>query len=81
MILRWQAALPIRIFGNLVEQRFREICAGEPYDYDSHGYMIVMEPVDSVDALEEGSSCPILRNLFDDTHFGHVLIRLVRTTR
>src|SRR5450759_1298524 len=55
---------------SLVEQRFVEILAGEPYDYDQHGYMIVMEPGDSVDALEEESSCPILRNLFDDAGFG-----------
>lgn len=27
----------------LVEQRFREILAGEPYDYDSHGEMVVVE--------------------------------------
>ena len=54
----------------LVELRYVEICAGDPYDYDSHGYMIVMEPSDSVDALEEESSCPILRNLFDKTCFG-----------
>ena len=54
----------------LVQQRFREICAGEPYDYDQHGYTIVVEPGDSVDALEEESSCPILRNLFDKTRFG-----------
>ena len=55
----------------LVEQRFAEICAGEPYDYDSHGYTIVVEPGDSVAALEEESSCPILHNLFDDTRYGH----------
>lgn len=55
---------------SLVEQRFVEICAGEAYDYDLHGYMIVVEPGDSVDALEEESSCPILRDLFDDTRFG-----------
>ena len=55
----------------LVQQRFREICAGEPYDYDQHGYTIVVEPGDSVDALEEESSCPILRNLFDETRYGH----------
>ena len=54
----------------LVELRYVEICAGDPYDYDSHGYMIVVEPGDSVDALEEESSCRILRSLFDDTRFG-----------
>ena len=54
----------------LVEQRFAEICAKEPYDYDLHGYMIVVEPGDSVAALEKEIRCPILRNLFDENHFG-----------
>lgn len=54
----------------LAEHRFTEICAGEAYDYDLHGYMIVVEAGDSVDALEKESSCPILRNLFDDVGFG-----------
>ena len=54
----------------LVVQRYSEICDGEPYDYDSHGTMIVVEPGDSVEALERESSCRILRNLFEDTPFG-----------
>lgn len=54
----------------LVEHRFSEICAGEAYDYDSHGYMIVVEPGDSVDSLEQETSCRILHNLFDDARFG-----------
>jgi hypothetical protein len=55
---------------SLVEQRFAEICAGDPYDYDLHGYMIVVEPGDSVESLEQETSCRILRNLFDDARFG-----------
>lgn len=54
----------------LVEQRFSQVCNGEAYDYDLHGYMIVVEPGDSVSALEEESGCPILHNLFDDARFG-----------
>jgi len=54
----------------LVLQRFELILAGEPYDYDSHGTMIVVEPGDSVEALEQESSCRILRNFFEDTPFG-----------
>ena len=56
---------------SLVEQRFIEICDGEPYDYDLHGYMIVVEPGDSVEDLEQETSCRILHNLFDDVHFGN----------
>ena len=55
----------------LVEQRFVEILAGEPYDYDQHGYMIVVESGDSVAALEDETSCPILHGLLDDNHYGH----------
>jgi hypothetical protein len=41
----------------LVEQRFLDICADEPYEPDLHGYMIVVEPGDSVQDLEEESGC------------------------
>ena len=54
----------------LVEQLFVTICDGEPYEYDLHGYMIVVEPGDSVEALEKESSCPILRNRHSDARFG-----------
>lgn len=55
---------------SIVEQRLSEICAGETYDYDLHGYMVVVEPGDSVAALEKETSCPILHNYFDDVCFG-----------
>lgn len=55
---------------DLVEQRFVDICADEDYEADLHGYMIVVEPGDSVAALERGSGCPILRNLCNDIRFG-----------
>lgn len=54
----------------LVSQRFSQILSGEPYDYDQHGYMIVVEPGDSVDILEEEISFPILRNPFDGSRYG-----------
>ena len=54
----------------LVEQRFAEICDGEAYDRDEHGEMFVVEPGDTVAALEEGSGCSILSNPFDEARFG-----------
>lgn len=54
----------------LVNQRFSQIVSGEPYDYDQHGYMIIVEPGDSIESLESKISCPILHNFFDDTYFG-----------
>jgi len=44
----------------LVEQRFLDICAEEPYEPDVHGYMIVVEAGDSVRDVEEESGCPLL---------------------
>lgn len=54
----------------LVENLFVEICAGDPYEYDLHGYMIVVEPGDTTEALEKESGCPILRNRFTDVRYG-----------
>ena len=43
----------------LVEQRFAQVCAGEAYDYDVHGYMVVCEAGESVEQLEAEIGCPI----------------------
>jgi hypothetical protein len=74
MIILNDPALIDRIFDpairDLVQKRFSEVCAGEPYDFDLHGYMIVVEPSDSVEILEQEIGCPILHGLFDDSHYG-----------
>lgn len=44
---------------SLVEARFTQILDGEPYDYDSHGYMIVVEEGDSISDLESETCCTI----------------------
>ena len=54
----------------LVEQRFEEICDGEEYEPELHGFMIVVEAGDSVEALEEESGCPILRSYIGNAHYG-----------
>lgn len=58
----------------LIQNRFIEISdglSGEPFDPDLHGYLILVEPGDTVAALEEESHCNIMRNIFNDTQFGH----------
>jgi hypothetical protein len=55
----------------LVELRFAQIGRDEPFDADQHGYMIVVEPGDTVQELEQESSCCIGHDLFDDIPFGH----------
>jgi hypothetical protein len=56
---------------SLVEQRFVQVCAGEPYDYDLHGYMVVVEPGDSVEHVEAETGCSILFDPFEDVSYGH----------
>ncbi len=55
----------------LVALRFAQVLAGEPYDYDRHGYMVVVEPGDTVEQLEQEIGLSILHGLFDDLPYGH----------
>ena len=54
----------------LVALRFTQVMAGEPYDDDRHGTMVVVEVGDTVEQLEQEISLPILHGLFDDLPFG-----------
>jgi len=54
---------------DLVEQRYAEVCNGEPYDADIHGEMIVVEPGDTLQSLEGESGVPIASNPFDDVRY------------
>ena len=53
----------------LVEERFDQILNGDEYDPDIHGVMIVVEPGDTLDSLEEQSGLPIATNPFDGARF------------
>ena len=53
----------------LVEERFEQILNGDKYDPEIHGEMIVVEPGDTLDSLEEETGLPIATNLFDDRRF------------
>ena len=55
---------------NVIEQSFIDMADDETYDPDIHGFMIVVEPGDRIDALEQQTGCPILKNLCDDIRFG-----------
>ena len=55
---------------DLVSLRFAQVLAGEPYDYDRHGYMVIVEPGDTVEQLEQEVGLPVLHGLFDDLPFG-----------
>jgi hypothetical protein len=53
----------------LVEQRYAEVCNGEPYDAEIHAEMIVVEPGDTLASLEGESGVPIASSPFDDSRF------------
>jgi len=54
----------------LASLRFAQVLNGEPYDYNRHGYMVVVEPGDTVAQLEQETGCCITRDLFDETRYG-----------
>ena len=54
----------------LVEMRFMQVCAGELYDADRHGYMLVVEPGDTLQTIERESGVPVLTDLFGEARFG-----------
>lgn len=54
----------------LVAQRFVEIAQDEPYDPDTFGYFVVVEPGDSVESVEKEVGWPILGSVFNDARFG-----------
>lgn len=55
---------------DLIEQRILEISDGGSWDSTLYGYFIVVEPGDSVAALEAESGCCLLTGRFTDAHFG-----------
>lgn len=54
----------------LLALRFDQLSSDEPYDPDIHGFFIVVEPGDTVSALEAISGCWITRGLFSDARYG-----------
>ena len=54
----------------LIEQRFEDICCCEDFDPDLHGQFIVVEPGDSVEAVEKESGCPILSAYTGNARYG-----------
>lgn len=64
------SAMADPVLHGLVEQRFEDICAGDDYDADLLGFMIVAEPGDAPEALEAESGCPILRSYIGTARYG-----------
>jgi hypothetical protein len=56
---------------DLAALRTTQILNGEPYDPAIHGVMVVVEPGDSIEQLEQAVGLPILHGLFDDVPYGH----------
>lgn len=73
-ILRDEAAiatLPEASLRQLIQQRVSEISTCSRWDAGELGPFIVVEPGDLPDALEAEIGFSVLRNLVDDTPFGH----------
>jgi hypothetical protein len=53
-------AAVIASLASLLQQRFADLAAGTPYDPDAHGYLVLVEPMDTAQALETETGCPLL---------------------
>jgi hypothetical protein len=54
----------------LVERRFAMLSEDEPYDPQVHGYFLVVQEGDGLDAIDQQLGFPILSNRFDGSRFG-----------
>lgn len=64
------AALDDLELRQVVERRIREIEDTVAWNADTVGFFIVVEPGDSIEALEAESGCSILKGYYEDTRFG-----------
>jgi hypothetical protein len=55
---------------SFVQLRFAQVCAGEPHDLDRYGYMIVLEPGDTIERIERETGFSILTDVLGDARFG-----------
>ena len=62
-------SIPDHAVRRLVQRRWSEVINGQPYDLDTHGEMIVVQPGDTAADLEERSGLPIFTSPFDDSRF------------
>lgn len=54
----------------LLALRFDQLSEEEPYDPDINGFFIMVEPGDTLSALEAASGCWITQGLFTDARYG-----------
>jgi len=62
-------SIPDPAVRRLVQRRWAEVINGQPYDLDTHGEMIVVQPGDNAADLEKRSGLPVFSNPFDDARF------------
>lgn len=55
----------------LVADRLADLCQEDTYDPDVQGFVIVMEPGDSLAAVESGIGAPLLKNPVTGQDYGH----------
>ena len=51
---------------SLVETRFTQLASEAWYDWQRHGYIIVLEPGDIASEVEAESGCPVVHDVFGE---------------
>lgn len=68
--LRDAESIPYPGIRELVRQRIAELSEGEPFDPDTMGTLVLVEPGDTAALLEKECGCPITTGLFGDANYG-----------
>ena len=64
------AAVTNEGLSSLLQQRFDQLSQGKSFDTDEMGYFIIVDPTDTIDALETATGCPITGSWLNDSHYG-----------
>lgn len=68
--LRDAESVPYPGLRELVHRRIAELSEGDPFDPDTMGVLILVEPGDTAATIEAESGCLITTGLFGDANYG-----------
>jgi hypothetical protein len=63
------SALLMTSLSTVLAQRFRDMSEDGFYDPEEHGYIVIAEPGDDPQTLDEGTGCPIFSDWFGDSRY------------
>jgi hypothetical protein len=63
-------AFIVTVLADSIKQHFQALGELDNYDAEQHGYIVIVEPNDTIALLEQETGCPILTDWFQDSRYG-----------